>query len=376
MVNYDLKIGTQGPIFPPYDNVIKTMKKLDEIYDSVWWPDHLMGWIPDALWKPNMIDVAEFQKSPHTFLEPLTIMAAVANHTSKTLLGTAVTETFRRHPAMLAQAFLTLDNISKGRVILGLGAGEAENIIPYGIKWHSPARRLKESIEIIRLLWSGKKIDYEGRIWKFKNAILSLPPYNQGQYPPIWIGAHSQRTMEITGKLGDGWIPEHLEVDEYFEKLTQIRGIAKKEGREPEDLTPALLTSLILSEDHEECHNMFNSVAAKAYALLTSNDRYVKYGYEHPFGEFDAYKEYIPINVSEKEISSALDKVPEEICEHRYIHGNVDEVIKAIEEYAEKGLEHIILWNLTPLCDYEKTRESFKIQLEVVQYLKDNKKSA
>ena len=371
MADYDLKIGTQGPIFPPIDNVLKTVKKFDGLYDSVWWPDHLMGWIPDALWQPELIELSKFQKSPHTFLETLTTMACVASNTSSILLGSAVTETFRRHPAMLAQAFLTLDHISKGRAILGIGPGEAENVVPYGIKWRYPARRLRESIEVIRLLWSGKISDYDGQIWKLKDAVLSLPPERDGKYPPIWVGAHSDKTLEITGELGDGWIPEHLEINEYFEKLKMIKDASKKAGREPDSVTPALLTSLILAEDSEDCRQMLGSVAAKAYALLTPSEKYEQYGYKHPFGEFNAYKQYIPTRVEKNQILPALEKVPEEICERRYIHGNADEVIRVIENYARKGLRHIILWNLTPLCDYQKTRESFAILLKIVDYFKN-----
>ncbi len=370
MVNYDLKIGAHGPIYPPFENVIKTVKKLDEIYDSVWWPDHLMGLIPDVLWKPTMIEVSKYQSSPHIFLETFTLISSVAGYTSNTLLGSLVTESFRRHPAIIAQTFLTLDHISRGRVILGIGAGEVENIVPYGIDYRLPAKRLKESIEVIRLLWSGKKVDYDGDIWKIKDAILSLPPEKEGKYPPIWVGAHSKKTLEITGRLGDGWIPENMEIDEYSEKLKKIREAARKAGREPDGITPALFTSLIICREHEECHKMFNSVAAKAYALLTPSETYEKFGYKHPFGDFNAYKEYIPTKVDEGEIISALSRVPEEICEHRYIHGNVDEVINIIEQFVDKGLQHIVLWNVTPMCDYKKTKESFTDLLKVVEYFK------
>ncbi|MEM2943029.1 MAG: LLM class flavin-dependent oxidoreductase, partial [Candidatus Bathyarchaeia archaeon] len=371
MAESTLRVGTQGPIFPPYDNVVKTLKKLDEVYDSVWWPDHLMGWIPDCLWKPDLIEVSKFQRSPHTFLETFTIMAAAACNTSNILLGSAVTEPFRRHPAEIAQAFLTLDHISKGRVILGIGAGEGENIVPYGLRWESPARRLRESIEVIRLLWSGRRVDYNGRIWRLKDAILSLPPEREGRYPPIWVGAHSNMTLETTGRLADGWLPEHLDVDEYSEKLRKVADAAKRAGRDPECVTPALMTSLVISEDHEDCHRMLNSVAAKAYALLTPFQKYEAHGYEHPLGKLNAYKEYIPTRVSEAEILSAIGKVPQEICENRYIHGTPEEVVDKIEDYVRIGLRHIVLWNLTPLCDYSKTKESFSALLKVVQYFKD-----
>jgi phthiodiolone/phenolphthiodiolone dimycocerosates ketoreductase len=128
---------------------------------------------------------------------------------------------------------------------------------------------------------------------------------------------------------------------------------------------------MILCEEHEECHKLFNSTAAKAYALISPAETYEKYGYKHPLGLLNAYKEYIPTKVDEAEILKAINEIPEEICAHRYLHGNVDEVIKQIEEYALKGLKHIVLWNLTPMCDYKKTKESFTSLLKVVEYFKD-----
>jgi phthiodiolone/phenolphthiodiolone dimycocerosates ketoreductase len=242
------------------------------------------------------------------------------------------------------------------------------------LRWESPARRLRESIEVIRLLWSGRKVDYNGRIWRLKDAILSLTPEREGRYPPIWVGAHSNMTLETTGRLADGWLPEHLDVNEYSEKLKRVMDAARNAGRDPECITPALMTSLVISEDHEDCHRMLNSVAAKAYALLAPFQKYEAYGYKHPLGNLNAYKEYIPTRVSEAEVLSAIEKVPHEICEHRYIHGTPEEVVEKIEDYVRIGLQHIILWNLTPLCDYSKTKESFSALLKVVQHFKDMRK--
>ncbi|TFG04253.1 MAG: LLM class flavin-dependent oxidoreductase, partial [Promethearchaeota archaeon] len=132
----DLKIGTEGSFIGPVDKGINAVKRIEEIgYDSVWFADHLMGWTPDSIWTPEIISAATFQDNPHIFYEVYSIIALAAWNTNKIMLGTSVTETFRRHPAVLAQTLLTQDHISKGRVILGIGTGEGENVIPYGIKW-------------------------------------------------------------------------------------------------------------------------------------------------------------------------------------------------------------------------------------------------
>ncbi len=175
----EISIGTEATFLPPFENGIKTVKRLEETgYASLWWADHLMGWIPESIWTPDIINVAAYQKTPHFFFEAYTTIAVAAWNTERVKLGTSVTETFRRHPAVLAQSFLTLDHLSKGRVILGIGAGEGENVIPYGIEWNKPVSRLEEAITIIKLLWKNdKKVDFDGNFWKLKDAILARGAY-------------------------------------------------------------------------------------------------------------------------------------------------------------------------------------------------------
>jgi len=374
-MDIEIKVGTQGPTAPPMDGVIRVVKSIEEAgYESVWWPDHWMGWVPESIWTPDLVgEIANRMPSPHLFFEAYTTMAVSSYITSRVLLGTCVTEAVRRHPTELAQTFLTLDHISKGRVILGIGAGELENIEPYGIKWGKPVQRLKESIQIIRLHWAGKKVNYEGKYWKLKDAILDLPPFEKGKCPPIWIGAHREKMLKLAGELGDGWLPSQLEVDEYAEKLKIVKDSAKKVGRDPETITPALFISVVIDEDHEECHRMLHSIVGKAYSLLISPERYEKYGFEHPFKDFYALTDYVPTRLSRQEALKAIENVPPEMCEHRGIHGTVDEVIRQVEEYARVGVKHIVFWNMTPLMDYRKSGNSFRNLKKVLEYFQEIK---
>ncbi len=228
----DIKIGTEGTFLPPYEKGINTVKRIEETgYDSIWWADHLMGWTPESIWTPDIVETAAYWDTPHMFFDALCTIAVAAWSTKSILLGPAVTETFRRHPAVLAQAFLTLDHLSKGRVILGIGAGEGENVIPYGIKWNKPVSRLEEAIKIIRLLWENDgKVDFDGKFWKLKDAILALTPYEKGKYPPIWIAAMRPKMLEMTGRLGDGWLPAWMDIELYRKESWNHSGFCK-EGR-------------------------------------------------------------------------------------------------------------------------------------------------
>ena len=135
MINSDrLTAGTLGTLMPPAANITRNAQRNEsQGYAALWWPDHYMGWFPQSVWTPDITPLAAFQSSPDIFFDPLVAMAAAAGATSKVTLGTAVTEALRRHPVELAQAFLTLDHLAPGRVICGLGSGEALNLLPYGI---------------------------------------------------------------------------------------------------------------------------------------------------------------------------------------------------------------------------------------------------
>ena len=127
----DIKIGIEDTYTPPFANGIRTTKIHEKSgFDSLWYPDHIMSWFPDAIWKPDLVNISTFLRRPHDFYNIFPTMAVAANNTKNVILGTIVTETFRHHPALLAHMMITLDHISKGRIILGIGAGEGENVIP------------------------------------------------------------------------------------------------------------------------------------------------------------------------------------------------------------------------------------------------------
>lgn len=109
--------------------------------------------------------------------------------TERVPLVSAVVDTVRRHPALLAQTALTLDHLSKGRFILGLGSGESENTVPYGFDFARPVSRFEEALRVIRLLWdTDGPVDFDGEFYSLHQARLDTEPYHD-RLPPIWIGA-------------------------------------------------------------------------------------------------------------------------------------------------------------------------------------------
>ncbi len=379
---HEVKVGTLAPFIFPYDKSVQTAKRIEELgYDSMWYPDHLMGWVSETIWTPDITPLSMFQSSPHTFPDPLALMAAHAAETSKIILGTSVTETIRRPPAVMAQTALTLDNISRGRIILGLGAGEIENIEPYGLDFSCPVSKLEENLKIIRLLWADqvKKKSYQGKFTSLKDAVLTLEPYKKGKYPPIWLGAMGPRMLKLTGELADGWLPVGLNVpnaDElYRQNLKVIHDAAKKADRNPESITPGLYAMTLVGKTHDECHELFKKPLAKAWTLATSEEgAFEAAGVKHPLSapgqKFNVLTQFVPTRYTRAQMLDAIKKVPEKAVECCLVHGTSDELIDKLEKLAKAGLQHIVFWNMTGMVEPTKNKESLEILKSILNYVK------
>ena len=135
------------------------------------------------------------------------VIGAIAHRTKNLLLGTAVTcPSIRIHPGIIAQAAATAASMMPGRFILGLGAGENLNEHIFGHRW-PPARvrhaMLKEAVEVIRLLWSGKQESFYGRYYQVENARLYTLP---DELPPIVVAAGGSNAAKLAGEVGDGLV--------------------------------------------------------------------------------------------------------------------------------------------------------------------------
>ena len=113
--------------------------------DSFWVPDHLNALLPRALWSPQYCGGSKLVPSIDAVLEPWTMLGHVAakNRTARLRLGVSVTDTGRRNPAVTAQAAATLNLLTRGRAILGIGSGEREGNEPYGVDWSKPVARFE-----------------------------------------------------------------------------------------------------------------------------------------------------------------------------------------------------------------------------------------
>lgn len=322
--------------------------------DSLFLPDHYLSFIPRSLWGPGLTPAAKMIPSPDAYFDPFVMMGMMAARYRGVRLGTGVTEPFRRHPATLAQAFVTLDHLTKGRVILGIGNGERENTEPYGIPFTNRVGRLEEALTIIRRLWSsgGEPIDFDGAIWRLRRALFATPLY-KGTPPPIWIAAHAPRMLGLTGRFADGWYPtKKMTQQEYASGLARIGAAAVEAGRSLTAFEPGLQIQTALGRERRATIAQLVKVpAAGAMAMLLPGQLWVRHGLQHPLGPaFEGFPEFVPEAITSEQIATARRQVTPELIGDGVYAGSVDEIVAEIRPLVDAGLRHVVIWNIGPIA--------------------------
>ena len=163
-------------------------------YDSVWAYDHL----------------APFWIRSRSSLDGWSLLSAVGARTSSIKIGSLVTNVNFRNPSLLAKMTSTVDNISGGRLIVGLGIGDRmsiDELRSYGYRFPPFGERvtlLHETITILKTLWTGDDASFEGKVVNLSHAFCEPKPI-QPSGPPIWVGGRHRRLLDVTAELADGW---------------------------------------------------------------------------------------------------------------------------------------------------------------------------
>lgn len=172
--------------------------------------------------------------------EPWTLLSWIAAETSRIRVATRVLATPYRHPAVLAKMAETLDRLSGGRLILGLGGGYSdEEFRAFGLGERSPRDKvdgLEEATRIIRGLWTEQTFTLGGRLYATHGAELEPKPSHR---IPIWLGTYGPRALSVTGRLADGWIPtlELAPPERVGAMRERVLAAARRAGRDPREIT-------------------------------------------------------------------------------------------------------------------------------------------
>src|SRR5882672_9665636 len=165
--------------------------------------------------------------------DAFTLLTLLAEHTSKIQLATSIVNIYSRTPAALAQHFGTLDKLSNGRMIVGLGTSSPQVVEHFhGVKFNPPLTRLKETVEIINMLLAGDALNYEGKLFKLSRG-FKLRFDAARKHIPIWIASLNPKSVEFTARHTDGWLPAMIPLGGLARAIGELRAVAKEVGRGP-----------------------------------------------------------------------------------------------------------------------------------------------
>ncbi|MFP6699401.1 MAG: LLM class F420-dependent oxidoreductase [Alphaproteobacteria bacterium] len=216
------------------DTLLPLMKRVEEMgFESVWTGEHVM--IPRDYASAYPFNTSgRIGVPPEThFIDPLIALSHVAAHTTTLRLGTGINLLPQSNPLLFAKQVASLDHLSKGRVLLGLGVGWlAEEFTAMGVPFAGRGRRFDDYLRAVKKVWSGVEVEHQSDYLNW-SGFKSYPLPHAPSGPPIIIGGHSPAALRRTVATGDGWFAFPKSHDELSGLLGQLRDRAAAAGRDP-----------------------------------------------------------------------------------------------------------------------------------------------
>jgi probable F420-dependent oxidoreductase len=319
-IAFGVRVPNSGPL-SAVENMVRAATEAESLgFDSIFVHDHVV-W-STAMHRHHISSGAhEALGDDQTadFYESLTTMAYLAALTERVQIGVACLVMPTRNPIYAAKQLATLDHLSGGRILAGVGLGskaslESDEFAVFGVPFNKRGRITDEYIEAMKAIWEQPLASYEGEHISFKDAEIFPKPL-QKPGPPLWVGGWTDHAARRTGRLGDAWVPGWLSPSEMARGAEIVRQTATEHGRDAQGITIAVEKLTVISRDRDE------AMARAIPTVQTSSKTYER--------DVD-------------QIQFALD---------RHIFGSVDDVKRRVGEFVEAGVTHFELKLIYPTMD-------------------------
>jgi 5,10-methylenetetrahydromethanopterin reductase len=273
-----------------------------------------------------------------------TPLAAIAAATSRVLVGTGVVNPFSRHPALLAMSFATLDELSEGRVLAGIGSGERPNVADeMGFRFSSPLSAVRETVEIMRGMWRGETVNVEGRMLTARNVRLGFRP--QRTELPVYVAAVGPKMCRLAGEIGDGvYWPQCSPA--YIRSANElVTEGAREAGRDPGAVDRAAMIIASVAENSAAAKEIPKALLAALLAVPEGEHILEANGLD-PSGAGA-----IRSALAGGGMRAAVREVSAELVDVLTLSGTAGEVRERLDELIEAGVTHAVLSAIGPHAD-------------------------
>jgi len=305
-----------------------SLLSVDQILDCA---SHLSKCHPDTIWIPETWGMENFS-----------MLSMVSQKVNSPKIGSSIINIYSRSPSLMAMGAATVDTISNGRLVLGLGTSSMPIIEDFhGMKFEKPVSRMREYVEIIRLVLSGKQVNYDGNFFKLKNFSLLIKPLRS--HIPIYLAAVNQKMVELTWEIADGVIF-------YLRPISELKNtIEKMQNKKKIDVSCQLITCVSKDSqkaiDHAKKTLSFYISVGEIYRNFLAKNGFQNET-EEIFQEFE-----------KSGLGHVHEFVSDSMIESLTICGNPQECLTKLKKFKDTGLDLPIL-QFNPIDD---VKESFSL---------------
>lgn len=263
----------------PYETIRAIVQQAEtDSFDSIWLPDHLLYRNPDGATRGNW--------------ECWTMLAALAEATQRVEIGTLVLCNSLRNPAILAKMATAADEVSGGRIILGIGAGWNEpEYQAFGLPFDHRVDRFEEALQILKPLLREGHVDFEGQYYQVRNCD-DLPRGPREAGPPLLVGGEGPRMLKLTAQYADFWNTGYMGAPSTMtEKLAKIEAACRDVGRDPATLGITALIGVWFPDLQDKQPAFFDQpLVGTAQEIAEAMCGYAELGVQHIIFQYEPYR--------------------------------------------------------------------------------------
>jgi len=290
--------------------------------------------------------------------DAVTTLGILSERTDRIALGTNILPVFSRTPALVGQTAATLQEATDGRFRLGIGPS-GPNVIEgwHGVPFDRPLKRIRETIEIVRLVVSGESVDYDGEVFDLSGMTLYSEAPAAGL--DIDIASLGPKAVELTGRFADGWHPWLFTPEGLRDRYDQIRHGAELGDRDPSDVRVSMQLSCCTGDDPELARSKARKHVAFYIGAMGTyyRDSIAEQGYEDLAHEVhDAWQR--------GDRDAALDRLDDDLIDRMVAAGTPEDVHDGVEQFASLDVIDSVLVTFPPKATREELKETVEVLAE------------